>query len=236
MIRTYRALALAQLQALSQYRVQIFLYLLFSIVRPVIFLAAWVAVANSQGGRVGDFAVPDFAAYYVGITLVTHLTQFWHAWEFEAEVRMGQLSAKLLRPLHPLHYAVVENVTWKAYTLIGLVPALALIALTFGAQFRTDVPHLLLFVPSVLLAAALRFAIGWCVSTSAFWTTRVHAVAELVDRAAFIFAGTIAPLALLPGVLGVIAYALPFGYFIGVPADILRAGSSLERSLALIGI
>ncbi|HYY54012.1 MAG TPA: ABC-2 family transporter protein [Candidatus Dormibacteraeota bacterium] len=236
MIATYRALALAQLQALSQYRAQVFIYLFFSIIRPVIFLAAWVAVANSQGGRVGAFGVADFAAYYVGIMLVGHLTMFWHAWDFETEVRLGKLSAKLLRPLHPVHYAVVENATWKLYTLLGLAPAIVLIALTFGARFTTDLPHLLLFMPSVLLAAALNFVIGWCVCASAFWTTRVHAVAELVNRAAFIFAGTIAPLDLLPGVLRTIAYALPFGYVIGVPAEILRGGTSLERAVVLLAV
>ena len=41
MIRVYRALLLAQLQVAAQYRLSMFLYLLFSIMRPVIFLAAW---------------------------------------------------------------------------------------------------------------------------------------------------------------------------------------------------
>jgi len=53
MIRTYRALFVAQLQSASQYRVQSVLWMLLEVVRPVIFLAAWVAVANAQGGRVG---------------------------------------------------------------------------------------------------------------------------------------------------------------------------------------
>ena len=45
--RTYRALLLASLQSALQYRVQMFLYAMFSFMRPIIFLAAWSAVATS---------------------------------------------------------------------------------------------------------------------------------------------------------------------------------------------
>jgi ABC-2 type transport system permease protein len=233
-IRTYRALLVAQIQAASQYRVQSILWMLFSVVRPVIFLAAWVAVASSQGGQIGAYDVRDFAAYYICLSLVSDLTMSWNAYEFEFEVRMGRLSPKLLRPLHPIHYSVVENIVWKLTTIIPLGIILVFLALTFDARFRTTPVHLLLFVPSVLLAAALAFFAGWVLATLAFWTTRVHAISTLWDRAAFIFAGQIAPLALLPGPLQTISLALPFGYILGVPAEILRGGVTIPTALQLM--
>ena len=45
MIRVYRALFTNQIQIMSQYRAQMFLYVLFSFIRPIIFLAAWLAVS-----------------------------------------------------------------------------------------------------------------------------------------------------------------------------------------------
>jgi ABC-2 type transport system permease protein len=233
-IRTYRALLVAQIQAASQYRVQSILWMLFSVIRPVIFLAAWVAVANSQGGQIGTYDVRDFAAYYIALSFVTNLTMSWNAYEFEFEVRMGRLSPKLLRPLHPIHYSVVENVVWKLTTIIPLSIVLAFVALTFDARFRTTPAHLVLFVPSVLLAATLAFFSGWVLAALAFWTTRVHAISTLWDRAAFIFAGQIAPLALLPGPLQALSLALPFGYILGVPAEILRGGVSVTTALELM--
>ena len=234
MIRTYRALLVAQIQAASQYRVQSILWMLFSVIRPVIFLAAWVAVANSQGGQIGAYDVRDFAAYYICLSLVSNLTMSWNAYDFEFEVRMGRLSPKLLRPLHPIHYSVVENLVWKLTTIIPLAIVLVFVAITFDARFRTTPVHLLLFLPSVLLAAALAFLSGWALATLAFWTTRVHAVSTFWDRAAFIFAGQIAPLALLPGPLQTIALALPFGYILGVPAEILRGGVTIPTALQLM--
>ena len=234
MISTYRALLVAQIQSAAQYRVQSILWMLFSVIRPVIFLAAWVAVANSQGGQIGAYDVRDFAAYYIALSLVTNLTMSWNAYDFEFEVRMGRLSPKLLRPLHPIHYSVVENLVWKLTTIIPLSIVLVFIALTFDARFRTTPAHLLLFVPSVVLAAALAFLSGWVLATLAFWTTRVHAISTFWDRAAFIFAGQIAPLALLPGPLQAISLALPFGYVLGVPAEILRGGVSVTTALELM--
>src|SRR5207245_11121547 len=101
-IRTYRALLVAQIQAAAQYRVQSILWMLFSVIRPVIFLAAWVAVANAQGGQIGAYDTRDFAGYYVALALVTNLVFSWNAYDFEFEIRMGRLSPKLLRPLHPI--------------------------------------------------------------------------------------------------------------------------------------
>jgi len=234
-IAVYRALLVAQIQAAAQYRVQSILWMLFAVIRPVIFLAAWVAVANSQGGHIGAYDVRDFAAYYICLSLVTNLVTSWNAYEFEFEVRMGRFSPKLLRPLHPIHYAVVENIVFKLTTIVPLSIVLVFIALTFDARFRTTPAHILLFVPSVLLAASLSFLSSWVLATLAFWTTRVHAITTFWDRAAFIFAGQIAPLALLPGPLQTISLALPFGYILGVPAEILRGGVSVSTALLLIG-
>ena len=234
-LRVYRALLLAQLQLASQYRLSMFLYVLFSFMRPVIFLAAWTAVAVARGGSVNGFAPSDFAAYYVGLIVVNQIVFSWNQYDFEIQVRLGQLSPQLVRPLHPIHYAVAENIIWKTFTAIALVPVIVAIVLTFDVRFRFEPWQLLVFPPAVLLAAGIQFFLGWCVASAAFWTTRVHAVSTLFDRTAFIFAGQIVPLALLPGVLGQIAYVLPFGYIYGVPTDILRGGHDLPTSLLLIG-
>jgi ABC-2 type transport system permease protein len=233
-IGAYRALLVAGFQNASQYRVQLFLYVFFSVLRPIIFLAAWVAVAGARGGTVGAFTVGDFAAYYIALTIVLHLALAWDAYEFEFQVRQGRLSPLLLRPLHPIHYAVVNNIVWKVFTIVALAPVLALTAITFGAQFHGQPWHYALFIPSLLMGAAIRFLFGWIVASAAFWITRVSSVSTFFDRIQFIFSGQIAPLALLPGALQTVAYAMPFAYMFGVPADILRGAPTFEESLLLL--
>jgi len=234
--RVYRALFLAEFQAAAQYRVQSVLWLLFPIIRPLVFLAAWSAAAEAQGGSVGGMTTSDLAAYYVALSLVSQLTMSWDAWDFEFDIRQGRLSPKLLRPLHPLNYAVVSNIVYKVTTLPFLLPALALMAWTFHAQFATQWWHLVLFVPSVVLAAALRFILGWALAALAFWTTRIHAIMQFYDRVNFLFGGQVAPLTLLPGPLALIGYLLPFGYTLWAPGEILRGATTVEQTFALIGI
>jgi ABC-2 type transport system permease protein len=236
MIRVYRQLFTAQFQAAAQYRIQFLLWMLFSVIRPTIFMAAWVAVAAAQGGSVAGYSIADFAGYYVALTLVSHLTVSWNSFEFEFEIRQGRLSPKLLRPLHPLHYSLVENTVFKLTTLPPLALVLALLAITFQVRWETQWWHLVLFVPSVLLAWALSFMFGWVIACAAFWLQRVQTVNTLLQRTSFIFAGQIAPIALMPVALQAICYALPFYYILGGPAEILRGGVSLERGLTLIAI
>jgi ABC-2 type transport system permease protein len=234
-IRTYRALMTQSLQVMSAYRVSLFLYALFSFIRPVIFLAAWVAVAESQGGRLGAFSKADLGGYFVITILVTHLSAAWDFFEFEWEIRRGSLSPKLLRPLHPINYSIVNNVIWKLITSLAVVPVAIGIAVTFEARFASTPAHLALGVISALLGAAIAFVFGWIFASVAFWTTRVHAVVTLYQRVAFIFAGQIAPLTLLPGPLLAIALGLPFAYMLGVPTEILRGGVDLTTGLLLMG-
>lgn len=235
-LNTYRALFLAEFQAAAQYRVQSVLWLLFAIIRPLVFLAAWFAAAEAQGGRVGDMTASDFAAYYVILTLVGQLTMAWDAYDFEYDIRQGRLSPKLLRPLHPLNYSVVSNIVFKLVTLPALVPALVLMAWTFHAQFDIRWWNVLLFIPSVLLAAVLHFLFGWVLAICAFWTTRIHSIMHFYDRVYFLFAGQVAPLSMLPGPLAALGYALPFAYMLWAPVEILRGGATVEGALTIIAV
>jgi ABC-2 type transport system permease protein len=233
-LRVYSALFAAEVAAAAQYRIQSVLWLLFAVVRPVVFLAAWSAAAATQGGSIGVFSAGDFAAYYVCLSLVIQLTNAWDAYDFELEVRTGRLAPKLLRPLHPLHYAVMSSFVYKLFTVPILAPVLVVLAWRFDAHFLTQPWQIALFVPSVLIAAALRFTFGWVLASLAFWTTRITSIMEFYDRLLFLFAGTVAPLSLLPGPLASLSQILPFAYMIWAPAEILRGGTTLPQTLQLI--
>src|SRR5437660_1597707 len=96
--RVYQVLLVANFQQASQYRVQSVLWLLFAVVRPVVFLAAWSAAAAAQGGSIGDYSIADFAAYYVCLTLVTQLTMAWNAYDRVVFVFAGQIAPLSLLP------------------------------------------------------------------------------------------------------------------------------------------
>ena len=105
--------------------------------------------------------------------VVNQLTFTWIMYEFEYRIRQGQLSPLLLKPLHPIHGDIAENITYKALTSVVLVPALVLLVLAFRPALHPEPWTVAAFVPALLLAFLLRFLSGWTLALAGFWTTRV---------------------------------------------------------------
>jgi len=133
-----------------------------------------------------------------------------------------------------VHYSIVDNIVFKATTLPVLAVILIVISIAFGARFQTQPWHVMVFVPSVLLAAGLFFVFGYIIACLAFWATRMRTANTLWQRASFVFAGQIAPIALMPGWLQGITYGLPFWYMQGAPTEILQGSVSPERAAFIL--
>jgi ABC-2 type transport system permease protein len=203
-----------------QYRASSVIWLLGIVVEPVIYLAVWSAVADAQGGDVGGFGPREFAGYYLVLTLVNQLTQGWHMWEFQYRVQQGQFSFLLLRPVHPIHGDLVENLAHKAVMQAVLLPVLGALAWIFAPRVAADPWALALFLPALALAFALRFVVEWALALACFWTTRIMAVNQTYFAVLFFLSGRVAPVALLPQGLQWAADALPFRWMIAFPVEL----------------
>lgn len=216
-----------------QYRASGAIWMIGSILDPVVFLAVWSAVAAARGGDVGGLDAGDFAAYYIALLFVNHLTFSWVMHVFQFRIQHGNLAFELLRPLHPLHADLADNLAYKLVMGVLLLPAAALIAWTFEPRFETSAVQWLLLVPAIALALAVRLLCEWTLALAAFWTTRTEALNQLYFALLTFFSGRVAPVALLPLGLGGIAKALPFYWMVGFPAEI--AVGRIEPGAALVG-
>jgi ABC-2 type transport system permease protein len=158
-----------------QYRVSGIIWLLGTVLQPVIYLVVWSTVARAEGGSVGDYTVSQFAAYYIAMMIVDHLTFDWHMWEYDYRIREGELSIMLLRPLHPIHGDIADNLAYKTMTMSVVIPAAILLTLFFRPKFDAPLWAMLAFLPAVFLAFLLRFLFSYMLALSAFWTTRIDA-------------------------------------------------------------
>jgi len=71
-------------------------------------------------GTTGGYSADQFVAYFLVMMVVDHLTFIWHMWEFEYRIRTGAFSPLLLRPIHPTHNDICENVSYKMIGLVGI--------------------------------------------------------------------------------------------------------------------
>lgn len=204
-----------------QYRVALIIWLTWTIMESVIYLVVWSTVARSSGGQAGDFGVRDFAAYFIAVMLVNHLTFTWIMHEFEFRIRQGQLSPLLLKPLHPIHGDIAENLTYKALTLVVLLPATLILAVIFNPAFNTQPWAALAFVPALVLAFFVRFLTGWALALAGFWTTRTMAINQLYFVPMTFLSGQMVPLSLLPEPLQVVATVLPFRWMVSFPVELV---------------
>lgn len=216
----YQAFYKTSLAMQMQYRVAAIIWLLGTVLQPVIYLVVWSTVAEAEGGAVGGYTVSGFAAYYITMMVVDHLTFDWHMWEYDYRVRQGLLSPLLLKPLNPIHGDVAENLAYKTLTMLVIIPAVILLTIFFRPSFDAPLWALLTFIPAIFLAFLLRFLAGWTLAMAAFWTTRIDALNQTFFVAELFFAGQIAPLDLLPGPLRMIANVLPFRWGLAFPVEL----------------
>jgi ABC-2 type transport system permease protein len=215
----YAAKFRAEIALQFAYRGAIVIWLLGLIVEPIVYLVVWTTVARSQGGEVSGFTAGDFAAYFTVLMIVNQLTFTWHFFFFEWRVRNGFFSPVLLRPVHPIHNDVAENLTFKGLTFTVVAPVAILLVIGFGATADTQPWHVLAFLPALVLAMVLRFLIEWTLALAAFWVTRTAALNEAYFVAVLFLSGQVAPLALFPPIVQTIAYLLPFRWIISFPIE-----------------
>lgn len=216
------------------YRGAIAIWLLALVSFPLISLVVWTTIARENGGSAGGFTSGEYAAYFIAVMVVNNMTFIWHMWQMEWRVKNGFFSPVLLRPMHPIHNDVVENLTFKAMTFVALLPIAILIGLYFDADFGTSVWDALAFVPVLIGAMFLRFVCEWTLGLVAFWITRTGTLNQLYGTLTSFLAGMIAPLSLFPEPVRIIASILPFRWMVAFPVEVLLG--RVDGSGFLIGL
>jgi ABC-2 type transport system permease protein len=221
--------------SMLQYRASLLIWMISHVLEPLVYLIVWSTVSSTSGGSVGDYSTGEFAGYFIILMLVNHVTYTWIMYEFEYRIREGMLSFALLKPVHPIHSDIADNITSKMVTM----PFMVLIAIGLALIFRPVVaPPLWAVVasaPALFLAFLVRFLLEWSLAQAAFWTTRVGAINQTYFVLVLFLSGQIAPLTLLPHPIQVVAAILPFRWMIGFPVELLLGRLTPLEALAGLG-
>jgi len=221
--------------SMVQYRASLVIWMISHVLEPLVYLIVWSTVSLTGGGSVGDYTTRQFAGYFLVLMLVNHVTYTWIMYEFEYRVREGMFSVALLKPVHPIHSDIADNISSKLITL----PMMIVVAVGLGFMFHPVIAPpvwaLASAIPALVLAFMVRFLLEWTLAQSAFWTTRVGAINQIYFVLVLFLSGQIAPLTLFPKFVQIIAGVLPFRWMIGFPVELLLGRLSPEQAWAGIG-
>ena len=211
------------------YRGAVGIWVFSTVISPLVFIVIWQTVAGD--GSVQGYTAAQFVGYFVVMMVVDHLTFIWHMWEFEWRMRTGAFSPLLLRPVHPIHNDVCENLSYKIIGLVGVLPAAVVLGMIFGADLSgAGALQVLMFLPALLLAMVLRFVVEWCVALAAFWLTKVSAINAVFFSLFAFLGGQFSPLSVLPGWMQTAAAWTPFPWSLAFPVEVFlgrRTGSDV---------
>lgn len=218
-----------------QYRASLVIWMIGQVLEPLVYLIVWLIVSANSGGSVGGYTASDFAAYFVVLMLVNQVTYTWIMYEFEYRVREGALSVALLKPVHPIHSDVADNISSKIITLPIMIFIAIGLAVGFHASISPPLWAILIFIPALFLGFLIRFLLEWTLAQAAFWTTRVGAINQIYFVLMLFISGQIAPLTLLPLPVQVVSFLLPFRWLINFPVELLLGRLTMVQTLIGLG-
>src|SRR4051812_29684572 len=138
------------------------------------------------------------------------------------EIRDGTLSAKLLRPVHPLFAYAAEHLAAVPMRAVVVSPIVAIMVYVAGERLTVGDPAMAgIFVLSLLGAWLLIFFTMVLLGALAFFVESAIGIFELWLAVHAIFSGYLVPMELLPGWIRAAARVLPFRFMLGFPVDSL---------------
>jgi ABC-2 type transport system permease protein len=201
---------------------------------PLVMLAIWHAVAAD--GPVGRFDQRAFTAYYLGVLAVRLLTSNWAVWQLSMEIRDGTLSAKLLRPIHPILALAAEHLSAVPMRAAVISPVVAIMLYSgWDRLLRHDPVLLVILLASLVGAWLLIFFSMVLMGSLAFFAESALGIFELWLGVHAIFSGYLVPLEALPHWVRGAANVLPFRFMLGFPVETLVGLLGRHDALLALG-
>jgi ABC-2 type transport system permease protein len=225
-----------QIQTQFQYRAATYMYTLGMVAEPTIYLVVWRTIANSHGGSVGGIDAGQFAAYYIVWTLVRTMNVVFTPFGWEERIREGQLSAQLLRPLHPVHYDLGWFAGHKIPWLVMYLPIAIGLSLIFHPTIDPRPLEVVVFLVAIWGAYVIRSLNHFVLGMVTIWTTRAGAIFQVWFLSELLLSGRLVPLTLMPHWAQALSSWLPFKWTFYFPIEALIGNMSTARLIGGLGM
>lgn len=232
-LRKWRAIFNVYLQDGLAYRASGLIWVTTDVVTAVTMPLVWAAA--SQGGVIQGFAASDFVLYYLCILLLSGFVTSHIMWEIAMEIREGQFSTALVRPISYAQYTFFRNLSWRLIRPVLFFPFFLLLVFAYQSHL-TDVrlhPGAEFWL-ALVLGHFVSFNFVFTMAMLALFLQEAQSVFELYYVPMLFLSGQLFPVALLPDWARSLAHLFPFYYTTAVPTEILTGrlvGPDIMRAI-----
>ncbi|HEX4083831.1 MAG TPA: ABC-2 family transporter protein [Chthoniobacteraceae bacterium] len=227
------------LQNTFVYRWNFLLRSLFGMVPLAGTVLIWRSIFHERGSDVAGYDYRAMVWYFVLTVLVDNLiTPTEDEWQIAADIREGQMSAFLVKPVNYLAYRLSLYGSYRLlYTIVTVVPVAVLVwyfrsAITLPASPVTWP----LSVVSLAMAGLIQFFIAYALAMLAFWILEISTIVFILYSFEYFLSGHIFPLDIMPAWIQGALRVLPFPYEMYFPIAIFLGkvqGGALWSGLAI---
>lgn len=234
-LRKWKAVFAIYFQDGLAYRASGIIWIMTDLVTAVTMPLVWASA--SRNGPISGYATGDFVLYYLCLLLLQSFVTSHIMWELATEIKEGQFTPLLLRPVSLYQFLFFRNIAWRVIR-ISLFAPMFLVLLYLYRGYLGDA-HVMLhwqFFASLVLGHLVSFTFVVMMSSLALYVQEVYSIFELYYGPMLFMSGTLFPIAVMPPWFRSIVPFFPFYYTTGAPTEILVGrvtGEAATRTLVI---
>ncbi len=215
------------------YRASGLIWVMTDVTTAVTMPLVWAQAA--KGGSIAGFGTSDFVLYYLCLLLIQCFVTSHVMWDIAMEIKEGQFTTALLRPVDWYLMTFVRNLAWRVFRPLLFLPFFFLFLWLYrGMLGDAHVVFSPWFFVSVILGHLVSFTLVTMLAMIALFTQEAMSIFELYYLPAMLLSGSVFPIDVLPKWAQTVAHALPFYATAGAPTEMLIGRTAPSEILGVI--
>jgi ABC-2 type transport system permease protein len=228
--RKWRAVFAVYFQDGLAYRASGIIWIMTDVSTAVTMPLVWAKASEYNHGSIAGFATGDFVLYYLSQLLLGSFITSHILWDVAMEIKEGQFTVMLIRPISFFQYTFLRNLSWRIIRTCLFAPCFLLLLVAYRGYLGEA--HFFLgwqFWASLILGHLVSFTFVFMMAMLALFVQEVFSIFELYYVPLMFLSGQLFPISVLPDWARNIAKLFPFYYTTGAPTEVLIGRVTPDR-------
>ncbi len=231
--KQWKALLSIYIQDGLAYRAAGFIWTLTDAANAIVMPLVWSAAASS--GSIAGFTSRDFVQYYLFMLLINSFVTSHFMWEVANEIKEGQFSTFLLRPISYYQFMLARNLAWRTVRTTISLPLICVVLYFYRGMLDGSSVYVgWEFWTALVLGHTVSVTFVMAMAMLALFLQEAQSVFMLYYGPMLFLSGSLFPIALLPQWAQAISKLAPFYFILGLPVEILVGRVSPAASVPMI--